>query len=447
MDTRKPDPEKPLVLVVDDEQGIRDLVTDILEGSGHTVVAAANGREAMTRLEARGFDLMVSDVRMPVMDGIELLEHVKERWPGLPVIMLSAFGTIPQAVQAMRNGAFDFLEKPIQSPKALRGIVRRAIESAREDAAAREGDPPPFLGDSAAMASVREIVERVATRDTTVLVLGESGTGKEVAARYLHARSRRSGATFVAVNTAAIPATMLEDELFGHEKGAFTGADRERIGVFEAADGGTLFLDEIGDMSPDLQSRMLRIIETQAFTRLGGTRQIDVDVRLIAATNRDLAREVKEGRFREDLYYRLSVFPVRMPPLRERTDDILPLAMHFAAEIASRAGQPAPGISEGATRRLLAHSWPGNVRELKNVIERAMIMVKGPSIECDAVVIDETDGHVDKPASTTLKEMEKSAVLRALEQSGGNRKSAAEALGISLRSLQYKIKEYGLKRR
>jgi two-component system response regulator FlrC len=426
------------ILVVDDEQGIRDVVRDILEAGGYEVVPAPSAEDALRILEEQTFAIVLSDVKMPGMSGIELLSAIKKRRPDLPVILLTAFGTIPQAVEAIREGALDFLEKPVKSPKVLRGIVRRGIDAAAREVPASPGALPDLVCEDPRSCATRELLDKVAPRDTTVLLTGESGTGKEVAARYIHALSRRSGGPFVAVNAAAIPSNLLEDELFGHEKGAFTGADQRREGLFEAADGGTLFLDEIGEMSPDLQSRLLRVLETQSFQRLGGTAQTEVDVRLVAATNRDLKKAVREGRFREDLYYRLGVFPVHLHPLRERPADILPLARHFAAEMSGGTAS----LSEEAESRLSAHPWPGNARELRNVIERALVLAPGGPIEPAHLSLATPTS--DAP-SGTLKDMERQAVIRALEQAGGNRKEASKILGISLRNLQYKVKEYGLK--
>jgi DNA-binding NtrC family response regulator len=427
------------ILVVDDERGLRDLISDILAADGHEVDTARDGGEALARLGEQAFSLVISDLRMPGMDGLALLAAIRERWPAMPVIILTAFGTIPEAVEAIRRGAFDFVEKPVRSPKAMRGLVRRALGAARRPTAPRDGDLPAFVCEDPRSEEVREMLHRVAGRDTTVLLTGESGTGKEVAARLLHALSPRAGAPFVAVNVAAIPETLLEDELFGHVRGAFTGADRGRPGVFEAADGGTLFLDEIGEMGQDLQARLLRVLETQSFTPLGSTRTVEVDVRLVAATNQDLHAEVRAGRFRQDLYYRLGVFPVHLPPLRERLRDVVPLARRFLDELGA-AGRTLSAEDES---RLLSYSWPGNVRELRNVIERALVL--SPDGELRLPELSEPEARVSETGPPTLKEMERQAVVRALERAGGNRRKAAAMLGISLRNLQYKIKRYGLK--
>ncbi len=434
-------PKRTRILVVDDEKGLRDLVTDILSPE-HEVASARNGSEALAMLESGDTSLVLSDVRMPGMDGLELLSVIRHRWPHVPVIMLSAFGTIPQAVTAIREGAFDFLEKPLRSPKTLRGLVRRALGAASRPAAGPAAKLPDFVCEDPLSIQVREVLERVAPRDTTVLLTGESGAGKEVAARLVHALSPRASGPFIAVNVAAIPASLLEDELFGHEKGAFTGADRPRQGVFEAADSGTLFLDEIGEMSTELQARLLRVLETQSFTRLGGSRTVEVDVRLLAATNRDLSTEVRSGRFRQDLYYRLGVFPVHLPALRERPGDIIPLAKRFFTELSGGASME---LTSGQERALMAHDWPGNVRELHNVIERGLVLSRDGRLELPDLW--STRDEDTRGPMGTLKDMERQAVVQALEKAGGSRKMAAEILGISLRNLQYKIKEYGLKRR
>jgi two-component system response regulator FlrC len=441
------------VLVVDDEEGIRSFITEVLEGEGLRVVQAPDG-EAGARLLAReSFHLMLTDLKMPRLDGMALLRRVRAEQPEMEVIVLTAHGTVESAVEAMKLGAFDYLAKPLSGPDELRLVVSRALERRRlreEHQRARPaGDEADgVVAQDPAMLAVLGQVKKVAVTDATVLLLGESGTGKEVAARAVHRASRRSEGPFVAVNCAALSDTLLESEMFGHEKGAFTGATAVKRGRFELADGGTLFLDEVAEIRPQLQAKLLRVLQERRFERVGGTRTIEVDARIIAATNRDLTLEMQAGRFREDLYHRLAVFPIRLPPLRERPGDVAPLAERLLARIARQLGRPAFRLDDGARARLAAYPWPGNVRELANVLERAAILADGPELTAQLLVLGlpaaGTPPSEPAPLEGTLANLEKQAIRRALADTGGNRKQAAARLGIGLRTLYDKLRVYGI---
>lgn len=433
------------VLVVDDREGIRTFIADVLASAGYETTTASDGREALDLMGAGGFDLIITDLKMPRMDGMELLSRVAERDPGVPVIVLTAHGTIDNAVEAMKLGAFDYLTKPLEGPAQLRSLVRRAIE--HRPSAAAVGDPggSEMVARDPATLRIVDLISRVAPTDATVLLQGESGTGKEVAAREIHRLSKRGGAPFVAVNCAAMAPQLVESEMFGHERGAFTGATEQRKGRFEAADGGTLFLDEVGELSGELQAKLLRVLQERRFERVGGADSIEVDVRVLAATNRDLERMISEGTFREDLFHRLSVFPMTLPPLRDRPGDLEPLAGRLLAAIGRGMGRDALYLEEGAIARLAEHSWPGNVRELRNVLERAVIMADGDGIGAGDLTlgpaVSRGGGEDDQ---LNLKQMEREAIRKALEKTDGHRKKAAEMLGIGLRTLYNKLKEYGL---
>ena len=420
------------LLVVDDEPSFRALLRDILEGAGHGVTEARDGAEALAFLDRAAFDLILTDRLMPKVDGIELLRRVKARPTAPPVVLLTAHGSIPEAVEAVRLGAADYIAKPLPSPGALVDLVASLLP--RGD----EGDD--FVTADPATRELLALVDRVAPRDVAVLVTGESGTGKELVARRLHARSTRAKAPFVAVNAAALPETLAESELFGAEKGAFTGADQARAGRFEEASGGTLFLDEVGELPLPLQAKLLRALEERAVRRLGGVRETPVDVRLVAATNRDLAFEAEAGSFRRDLYFRLAVVVVHVPPLRDRAGDVPLLAEHLAARLATRHGVPVPRLSAEALAALEAHAWPGNVRELRNVLERAVVVRGGEEIRAADL------GLAGGPASQSLDRAhrEREALLEALRRTGGKREEAAKLLGISVRTLYYRLKQWGL---
>jgi two-component system, NtrC family, response regulator AtoC len=437
------------ILVVDDEEGLREFVGDALEVDGHVTVRVADGQAAADRLTRESFDLMITDLRMPgPLDGMALLRKVRAEQPETEVVVLTAHGTVETAVEAMRLGAFDYLQKPLSGPVELRLVATRALERrgllTLRDQSRREtlALPPLTYGDPV-MAPVAEALRKVAGTNTTVLLLGESGTGKEVAARTLHAWGPRAEGPFVAMSCAALPESLIESELFGHEKGAFTGAVAARRGRVELAEGGTLFLDEIGELRPELQVKLLRVLQERRFERVGGTRTLSADVRWIAATNRDLGAMRAAGTFREDLYHRLAVFPVRLPPLRERRQDILPLAGVLLVRIAGELGRPKLELDEGARRRIAGADWPGNVRELANTLERATILAGGDTISAGHLTVEPAAAPAAGPLRTMV-ELERDALGRALAECGGNRRRAAEQLGIGLRTLYEKLKRYGL---
>jgi two-component system, NtrC family, response regulator AtoC len=441
------------ILVVDDEEGLRDFVIEALERDGHRAIGAENGQAALVALGRQSFDLMVTDLRMPgPTDGMTLLRRARSDAPEMEVVVLTAYGTIESAVEAMRLGAFDYLQKPIGSPTQLRLIVERALERrsllALKDRSVREAPalPPLTYGDPE-MEPVVAMLRKVAPTDTTVLLLGESGTGKEVAARTIHALSARSTGPFVAVSCAAVAETIIESELFGHEKGAFTGATAAKRGRVELADGGTLFLDEIGELKPELQTKLLRVVQERQFERVGGTRTLVADVRWIAATNRELESMLVAGTFREDLYHRLAVFPVRLPPLRDRRGDLVPLAMALLARIGNQLNRPGLHLDEDGIAWIAQADWPGNVRELANALERAAILADGDLISAEDLVPDrQTAPPVFDSVGTIrpIAQIEREAIRQALVASDGNRRVAAERLGIGLRTLYEKLKRHRL---
>jgi two-component system response regulator FlrC len=444
------------ILVADDEAGLREFLTDALELDEHTVVAAKDGREAAKLLDERGFDLVLTDLKMPLMDGMQLLRKVRAEQPEVEVIVMTAHGSVDNAVEAMKLGAFEFLQKPISGPDELRLLVSRAVEhrslkdrvdgTKRERTVGDEGQHPPLTYGDPTMKPVVEAIEKVARTAATVLLLGESGTGKEVAARAIHAQSPRATKPFMAINCAALSEQLLESELFGHEKGAFTGAVERKRGRLELSDGGTFFLDEIGEMKQELQAKLLRVLQERRFERVGGSRTLEVDVRWIAATNRDLRAMIEAGTFREDLYHRLAVFPIKLPPLRDRKTDLLPLAKSLLELIGTDLKRSVPKLSAAAEKRLLAASWRGNVRELRNVLERAAILAEGDTIDAPHIWIEDSDKPIAPSGGEVrpLVELEKEAILHALEVVGGNRRRAAELLGIGERTLYDKLKKYGV---
>lgn len=442
------------ILVVDDEEGLREFLSDTLEAAGHTVERAEDGEVAYRILKSRAFHVLVTDLKMPGIDGMELVRRTRREQPEMEVVVLTAHGSVAGAVEAMKLGAFDYLEKPIPSPAALRLVVDRALERrglhAIEEHVAETTAPPRLGYGSRVMQDVEVALRKVAQTDATVLLLGESGTGKEVAARFIHAHSKRSRGPFVAVNCATLSEQLLESELFGHEKGAFSGAIAKKRGKLELAEGGTFFLDEIGEMKLELQTKLLRVLQERRFERVGGTCSIDVDARFIAATNRDLMSEIVSGRFREDLYHRLAVFPVRMPPLRERPEDVSFLADVLLARIARDLGRPGLSLDEGARAMIVASEFPGNVRELRNALERAAILAEALQLTADDLrrVLQRRGAEKSVVAASeapTMEEAEQSAIRSALAQSGGNRKKTAEHLGIGLRTLYEKLKKYGIR--
>ncbi|HEU0032205.1 MAG TPA: sigma-54 dependent transcriptional regulator [Kofleriaceae bacterium] len=442
------------ILVADDEAGLREFITDTLELDEHTVVAAKDGREAAKLLDERGFDLVLTDLKMPYLDGMALLRKVRSEQPEVEVIVMTAYGTVDNAVEAMKLGAFEYLQKPISGPDELRLLVARAIERRglkdRVDGVERgveaPSGPPLTYGDPA-MRPVVDAIEKVARTAATVILLGESGTGKEVAARAIHMQSPRATKPFMAINCAALSEQLLESELFGHEKGAFTGATERKRGRLELADGGTFFLDEVGELRPELQAKLLRVLQERRFERVGGSRTLEVDVRWIAATNRDLRAMIDEGRFREDLYHRLAVFPIKLPPLRERPQDVLPLARYLLERIARDLKRTMPKLTAAAEKRLSQAAWRGNVRELANTLERAAILADGDAIDASHIWIEDagdTKSSAKSDEVRPLAELERDAILHALEVVGGNRRRAAELLGIGERTLYDKLKRYGV---
>jgi len=444
---------------VDDDDALRESLSLLLAAEGYEVVAAGDAASAVARLE-EPVDVVLCDVRMPGMDGLELLPELIRRLPGAPVLLMSAYGSGDLAVEALKRGAFDYLAKPFQPSEVLLAIKKarererlRRTNALLQREVSRAVGERPIVAASPPMIDLLEILERAAEYKATVLLTGESGTGKEVLARAIHAQSGRRNQAFVAVNCAAIPEALLESELFGHARGAFTGADRARRGLFVEADGGTLFLDEIGELPPPLQAKLLRVLQEEEVMPVGESKPRHIDVRVIAATSRDLDRDVASGRFREDLFYRLDVFRVRVPPLRERRDDVPLLVDHFITHFRETLGKPVRTIADDALDRLVDHHWPGNVRELENVIERAMILADSDRI----TVADLPDGitaprkRPSGPAPSgdfsmrrARKRFETELIRRALDATGGNRTRAARLLEISHRALLYKIKEYGL---
>ncbi|MGE5235336.1 MAG: sigma-54-dependent transcriptional regulator [Acidobacteriota bacterium] len=426
------------ILVADDDPSMRALLCDILESAGHQAVEVEDGARALAALEQGGFDLVLADQRMPHVDGIELLRRLRRAGSVPPVVMLTAYGTIPAAVEAVRLGAADYLTKPLASPASLLAVVDRLLAPAEVDG--------EFVSSNPRMAELLALVDRVGPSDVAVLISGESGSGKELIARRLHGHSHRSAGPFVAVNCAALPETLAESELFGHERGAFTGAESARAGRFEEANRGTLFLDEVGELPITLQAKLLRVLEEHTIRRLGGREDVAVDVRLVAATNRDLAVAVEGGAFRRDLYYRLAVVPLHLPPLRDRVGDVAVLAHHLLARLSIRHGVVGATLSPAALAALERYRWPGNVRELRNVLERALVVRAGDVIRPEDLALPQdaaaTPGDLSLPLDRDSRERE--AILEALRRAGGNREEAARLLGVSVRTLYYRLRRLGI---
>ncbi len=443
---------KASILVVDDEPAMRLLVTSILKGEGHEVTAAANGEEALQLIERHHYHLVITDLKMPGMSGVALLERVKQDDPETAVILLTAFGTVEGAVEAMRKGATHYLLKPLANPDELRLAVRRVLEERRvadEATILRQASEAVFpfgeiIAGDPKMRAALDLARLVAPADSTVLVTGETGTGKELVARAVHHWSGRANRAFVAVNCAALAETLLESELFGHEKGAFTGAVAQRRGRFELAHEGTLFLDEVGEMSPALQAKLLRVLEEGTLERVGGMKTVTVDVRVIAATHREMTQMLAAGIFRSDLFYRLSVFPIQLPPLRERPSDILPLAEYILRSVTRRLGKRIVGFTEEAMALLQGYRWPGNIRELQNVVERAAILCQEKQILPAYLNLTPTSPTPAGAGPRPLRDLEREAILAALTACKGNRRGAAEQLGIGLRTLYTRLREYGI---
>ena len=481
------------VLVVDDKEMLRDSVGVTLQRAGHTVVAASGGEAALDVVASRRPDAVVTDLKMPGMTGIELLEHIKQIDEDMPVVLMTAFGTIETAVKAMNAGAFTYITKPFEGDELI-VAVKRAIEHSklkRENEILRRSAPEPvaapaaasngraeapaevpagsglgrLVGESDEMAALKEQVDAVARSQGTVLIQGESGVGKEVIARAIHDLSPRAGETFMAINCAALSSSLLESELFGHEKGAFTGAEKLRKGRFELAHGGTLLLDEISEISPQIQAKLLRVLQERVFERVGSSVSIGVDVRVLATTNRDLVRSVEKGDFRQDLYFRLNVLPVEACPLRERIDDIPALAQHFVQRVCRREGIAEKKIADSTLHLMRSYPWPGNVRELQNICERAVVLCRGETIAPDlvhpwlhgpvpgraepAAVTPEIQTRPAVPPASVLgkglrplEDIERQAIIETLERFDGHRQKTAEALGIGVRTLGLKLKKW-----
>jgi two-component system response regulator AtoC len=452
--------ESVRVLIVDDEEIVRESLCGWLRNDGHAAATAAEGATALDMLRAEPWTVVLLDLKMPGLDGLQVLEEARKLRPDATYVMMTAFATVDTAVSAMKLGAFDYLVKPFD-PEELSILVRRiasqqALVRENEDlrrALKREHGFHEIVSRSAAMQRVFELASVAAKSSSTILVLGESGTGKEVLARAVHEESPRAHGAFVAVSCAALTETLLESELFGHEKGAFTGAVSRRKGKFEAAQGGTLFLDEVGDISPKLQLDLLRVLEERRIQRVGGNEPVDVDVRVVAATNRDLGKAVAAGQFREELFYRLNVIPITLPPLRERKEDLPLLVQHFLSRLSSELGRRVDGVSREAMAALAVYGWPGNVRELRNVLERGAVVAKGPLIQvadlglpvsASAAAGGRGDGGGGEPVS--LEEVERRHVAAVLAWTNGNVTQAARVLGIDRMTLYNKMKRYGLRR-
>ncbi|QEL21872.1 sigma-54-dependent Fis family transcriptional regulator [Bosea sp. F3-2] len=447
------------ILVVDDEERLADVLAAALEDLGYRTTAVTSVREALAALDQSRFDLVLTDLRLPVMDGRDLLREVRSRWPDIPVIILTAFAAVRDAVELIKEGAFDYIAKPFEM-EDVAATIRRALrladvvrdnERLRSELEGRHSFDT-LIGNSASFRRVIEQVTEVCETRATVMLSGESGTGKELVARAIHFNSPRRGQPFIAVNCAAIPETLLESELFGHVKGAFTGALANRIGRFAAAEGGTLFLDEIGDMPLAIQAKLLRVVQERSFEPVGANRSQSVDVRLIAATHKDMRQAVAAGRFREDLFYRLNVFPIQLPALRERPEDIPLLATHFLATLSESIGKRVAGFSPAALAAMAGHDWPGNIRELHNCVERALIVAKTAQIDIQDLAQDLFEGSrragrdaLPRDLDAELERIERDFIIEALRRSDGVQVKAARMLGIAERSLWHRIKKLDIR--
>lgn len=463
------------ILIVDDEAGMREFLTILLEREGFHVESAQDGQEALQMVHKNSFDLIISDLRMPTVDGVRLLEGLKKFQSEVPVILVTAYASAESAIEAMKLGAYDYVSKPFRVEE-IKQVISKALEAKASRVAgvfpwSGEAFPRPvegLIGRSPKMIELYKLISKVATVSGTVLITGESGTGKELVARTIHKNSDHGAKPFLAISCGAIPESLLESELFGHVKGAFTGAVTAKAGLFEVADGGTVFLDEIGETSPAIQVKLLRVLQERVFRRVGGTDDIEVDVRVVAATHQDLREMIQQGRFREDLYYRLNVIPIHLPPLRERLEDIPLLTMNFLAKYAEKIKRPIRGIAPEAMELLLRYSWPGNVRELENAIERAVALGMGgvltPESLPETVLVragaadtprQRTEGALPTEVSELLSSekmdldaivsrVERDLILEALRQAGGIQKKAAQALGLSFESFRYRMKKHGI---
>ncbi len=446
------------ILIVEDDRGTREALGSALAVEGHDILQAANGREGLRMAVEADVDVVVSDMKMPEMDGLALLEELKKEKPDIEVIMVTAYGTVETAVTAMKRGAYDFVEKPIRDLGEIRELVRKAFEKrtlVRENVSLREQlrDKYRFdniIGNSPRIAEIFQVIAQVAPTQATVLIAGESGTGKELIANAIHYNSPRANKPFIKVNCASLSETLLESELFGHERGAFTGAVAQRRGRFEIADGGTLFLDEIGTLSPTVQVKLLRVLQEREFERVGGNKPIKVNVRLIVATNRDLKAAVDAGEFREDLYYRVNVVKIILPPLRERKEDIPLLVEHFIRKYSAKNDRNVTSVADEALKLLLAYDYPGNIRELENIIENAVVLSGEPEIASRLLPpgLRKDAGESDIitiPVGTDFKEIENRVIRATLAHTNNNKTRAAAVLGIGVRTLHRKMEQYGLR--
>ena len=442
----------PKVLIADDERHIAEGLQMLLAEEGYDVETATDGRKAWDKVSATEFGLVLADLKMPKMDGLELFAQMRESGIESEFIIITGKGTVASAVEAMRHGAYDYLTKPLDIER-LKALIPKALEKYQVKTANRElqkrlesmsrfGD---MIGQSESMVRIYNIIEAVAPSTASVLIVGESGTGKELVARALHNKSPRAKGPFVALNCGAFPREILENELFGHEKGAFTGAINEKPGAFEQADGGTLFLDEVAEMEPDIQVKFLRALEQRAFRRLGGKKEVQVDIRVVAATNKNVEEALRDGKLREDLYHRLAVIPIYLPPLRERGSDVRMLAEEFLRRFADEEGKDIKGFSDGALEYIATYRWPGNVRELKNAIERAVILARGDTIEFSDLAprhmaFDETEVHI--PIGTSLEDTERQITLKTFAFTSGDHRKTARILGVTQKALKEKLQKY-----
>jgi DNA-binding NtrC family response regulator len=454
------------ILVVDDELSMRVVLAAMLKKEGYEVFTAGNGMEALTIIKEKQISVVATDLKMPGLDGMALLQKILQYDHAMPVIILTAYGTVASAVDALKSGAFDYITKPFENDE-LKTVIMKAVRTRQLDgglppAPSGNAGPNRIVGNSARLTDIMRIVQKVSPTETTVLITGETGTGKELIARAIHAESSRNKQPFIKINCAAIAQNLVESELFGYEKGAFTGAVTTKPGRFELAHKGTLFLDEVGEIPREVQAKLLQAIQDQCFERVGGLKTIAVDVRLITATNKNLPEEIREGRFREDLYYRLNVFPIHLPPLRERKDDILPLTDHFIAKSNAKLGKQVTGLEPDVAESLLSYSWPGNIRELEHLVERIVLMADGASITTD-LIPDNIINHrlpttqavspsiIDQEAprdvlKSHMEEMEKQIITRCLDECDGNVTRAAQRLGLSRKGLQLKMIKHNLRK-
>ena len=445
------------ILIVDDELNMRLVLKAMLKKEGYEVVTAADGLEALRILREEKIAVIATDLKMPRLDGMGLLDRIVQEDPALPVIILTAYGTVANAVDALKKGAFDYITKPFEQDE-LKTVILKAVKtrmSSDRDLSAASGDNIPFriVGASSRMAEIHEIIRKVSPTMTTVLITGETGTGKELIARSIHLNSTRNKQPFIKINCAAIAENLVESELFGYEKGAFTGAVTAKPGRFELAHRGTLFLDEVGEIPREMQAKLLQAIQDQNFERVGGIKTVSVDVRLIAATNRNLAQTVKEGKFREDLFYRLNVFPIHIPPLRERAEDILPLADYFIEKFNRKLGRNVEGLDQEVRDCFLAYPWPGNIRELEHLVERMILMAEEPFLTLKLVppeITNTASEPTEIPEHDVLKshmeQMERQIIARCLDECDGNVTRAAERLGLSRKGLQLKMIKHRLRK-